>query len=322
MSGMRRTILDWAERGHVPAPDLPRALALAGVLPSRAAWRHFLDRLLLWMGTMLVGSGLVFFLAYNWNDLGRLARFSLVEALVVAALVLVWRLGLDRPGGKAALFGACLFLGALLALIGQTYQAGADAFELFAAWAAMILPWVLVGRHAALWLLWLALVNLAIVLYFQVFPGLFGLLFGPARVLWLLFVVDTLALVAWELAAASGMGWLGGRWGPRLVATASGGAVTALALLQVVDGSGTGVLALPAWLAWLAAAWAVYRHRLKDLYVLAGGVLSVIVVVAVFLASRLFDADVGGFLLVALVVIGLSAAGGRWLKDVATEDRR
>ena len=47
--------------------------------------------------------------------------------------------------GKAALLAASLFVGALLALIGQIYQTGADTFEMFAAWAALILPWVLVG---------------------------------------------------------------------------------------------------------------------------------------------------------------------------------
>ncbi len=116
MSNKRHIILSWTEQGHLAALDLLRVLALAGVLPSREAWRCFLDRLLLWMGTVLLASGLILFLAYNWNDLGRFTKFSLVEGLVVAALLLVWRLGLDRPGGKAALFGACLFLDALPAL--------------------------------------------------------------------------------------------------------------------------------------------------------------------------------------------------------------
>ena len=49
----------------------------------------------------------------------------------------------NRPAGKAALLAAALLTGGLLALIGQTYQTGADTFELFATWAALILPWVL-----------------------------------------------------------------------------------------------------------------------------------------------------------------------------------
>ncbi|MET0346849.1 MAG: DUF2157 domain-containing protein [Casimicrobiaceae bacterium] len=57
----------------------------------------------------------------------------------------VWR-GLDTLPGKAALVVAALLVGALLALVGQVYQTGADRFELFAAWAVAIVAWVLVAR--------------------------------------------------------------------------------------------------------------------------------------------------------------------------------
>ena len=320
MTHARRIILYWAEQGHLAQPDISRALALAEVLPSRGAWRDFLDRLLLWMGMMLVASGLIFFLAYNWNDLGRYAKFALAEALLVAALLFVWRLGLDRTNGKAALFGACIFLGALLALIGQTYQTGADTFELFGAWAIMILPWVLVGRSTSLWLLWLILVNVAITLYFQNFFGIFGMLFNSERVLWVLFAFNTAALIVWEIVAARGVDWLRLRWGARLLASASGGLVTALALKQILDTHDAGIWAIPAWFAWLAIAWAMYRRFIKDVFVLAGGVLSVIVVVATFFGKHLSGDNAGGFLLVGLIVIALSAAGGWWLKNLAAED--
>ena len=81
-----------------------------------------------------------------------------------------WRLGPERATGKAALLVAAILLGVLLALFGQTYQTGADTWELFATWAALITPWVIVGRFAGLWMLWLALLNVAIVLYFWFFP--------------------------------------------------------------------------------------------------------------------------------------------------------
>lgn len=322
MTNTRRNVLDWVEQGHIAPSDLPAALAIAEVLPSRDGWRHFLDRLLLWMGVVLIASGLIFFLAYNWNELGRYAKFSLAETMVLAALLFVWRAGLDSPGGKAALFAASLFVGALLALIGQTYQTGADTFELFGGWAAMILPWVLVCRYPALWLLWLALLNLAITLYFQTFPNFFGMLFGPERLLWILFALDTVALAVWETLALRGTEWLKRRWGPRLLATASGSLVTSLAMMQIVESHSASVWAIPAWLAWLALAFAVYRRLAKDLFVLAGGVLSVILIVATFLAKHLTHNDASGFLMIGLLVIALSATGGWWLKQLAAEDER
>lgn len=51
-----------------------------------------------------------------------------------------------------------LWIGSLLALVGQTYQTGADIWELFAPWAALITP--LAGRSGAVWGLWAVLLNL------------------------------------------------------------------------------------------------------------------------------------------------------------------
>jgi uncharacterized membrane protein len=321
MTTRRRIVLDWAEQGQFPAPDILRALAVAEVLPSLRGWQRFLDQLLLWMGVLLFAAGLIFFLAFNWNEIDRLSKFALAEALVAVTLAFVWWLGLERPSGKAALVGASLFVGGLFALIGQTYQTGADSFELFGTWAVMILPWALVGRFDVLWLLWLLVANVAIAAYFQTFPGRF-LLFSGDQALWGMFCVDTAALAVWEVASRRGVEWLRSRWAPRLIATASGTLVTVVAITAIFDEQDGGILAIGAWLAWLASAWIVYRRLVKDLYVLAGGVLSTVLVVAAFLANVLFRSSGGtfqGFLLIGVVVIGLSAAGGMWLRRVAIE---
>src|SRR3546814_15416019 len=81
----------------------------------------------------------------NWNDLGRFAKFGLVGLLLIVAVIGYWRLGVDRAAGKASLLVASILLGALLALFGQTYQTGADTWELFANWAVLMAPWAL-GR--------------------------------------------------------------------------------------------------------------------------------------------------------------------------------
>ena len=74
------------------------------------------------------------------------------------------------------------------------------------------------------------------------------------------------------------------------------------------------------WLAWLAAAYGAYRHFAKDVFVLAGGALSVIGVVVAAIIKGLSFSDAGGFLLLGLVVIGLSALAGFWLRGVALEE--
>ena len=306
----RNEILDWAEEGRIPPGDLRRALDVAGALPDSAAWRQFLDRLLLFGGTLFVAAGVIFFLAFNWNDLGRMAQFALVEVLLVAALASVWRLGVERIAGKAALLGAVLFTGALFALIGQTYQTGADTFELFAVWALAVLPWALVARFPVLWLFWLLLVNLAALLYLGTLRSPLRFFFGSDQQLWLLFALDTVALVVWEGLALSGIEWLRERWNARILATTSGGLATALAAVDIMGRQGRPGAGIAAWLAWMAAAYFLYRHKAKDLFVLAGGVLSVVMVVTIFVGRHFFRADAGAFLLVGLMVIGISAAAG------------
>lgn len=60
-------------------------------------------------GTLLFGVVVIFFFAYSWNVLPRLARFAIVELLLAGIFA-----------GRAAWFGAALLTGSLLALIGQT----------------------------------------------------------------------------------------------------------------------------------------------------------------------------------------------------------
>lgn len=99
----------------------------------------------------LVGLGLIFWLAANWDTLGRIGRFALLQGVVaVMCGGAAWRAGLRTPLGLLAL----LCIGGLWAFFGQTYQTGADAWQLFALWAALILPLCLGARSDVLWAPW------------------------------------------------------------------------------------------------------------------------------------------------------------------------
>ena len=319
MGNARDEILDWSAQARIAPDKLRAALQAVGALPTANQWRGFLDQLLLYMGAVLLGAGVIFFFAFNWQDLGRYAKFALVQAPILVALAMAWRFGLDRAAGKAALLTAALVVGALLALVGQTYQTGADTWELFAAWAAAILPWVLLARFPALWVFWLLIANVALTLGLTT-VGFWGALFAPEKLLWLLFGLNTVALAIWEGLAAAGIAWLRERWSLRILAFASGSMATALAVVQIVDGSRGIGWGVPAWLAWMAVAYGAYRHWIRDLFVLAGGVLALTVVTATFLGTQMRFGNAASLLFVGLVVIGISAAGGWWLRQVANEE--
>jgi uncharacterized membrane protein len=108
MKHSRSEILEWAGQGRIAPRYLRRALELGEALPTADEWRRFLDRLFLFMGAAMLAASITFFLAYNWQELGRFTKFGLVEALTLAALAFVWRLGLERASGKAALLVAAL----------------------------------------------------------------------------------------------------------------------------------------------------------------------------------------------------------------------
>jgi len=167
MADARSDVAAWIAQGHLPAARVREALQLAQAMPTQASWLRFLDRLLLGAGAVALSAALGFFVAANWSALGRFGKLALVEVVVVTALALVaWR-GIDSKWGRAFLVVAALAVGTLLALVGQTYQTGADPWELFAVWAVAVAPWVAIGRQPALWLLWLAVLALANVVVFQ-----------------------------------------------------------------------------------------------------------------------------------------------------------
>ena len=316
MSRVRSEVLDWfAARLVVPGKELD-TLRIAGMIPSPAQWRTFLGNLALWLGIIAVAAALISFFAFNWQDISRFTKFGLVEALVVGALVTGWRVGLDGMAGKAVLTFLCLLVGALLALVGQIYQTGADTYELFALWSVLILPWVMVSRFVPLWLIWLCLLNVAAILYFSL---------GRAeeRVFWAPFLLNSLALVAWEAAHRSGLSWVKEDWPPRLIAVASALAATALILWAIFDGErGSALLATLVYLAWIAGLYGWYRHVRTDLLMLAAGLLSLVIAVAAFLSNGLLDSgnEGGAFLFIGLTVIGMSALGAFWLRSIAHEE--
>jgi hypothetical protein len=181
---------------------------------------------------------------------------------------------------------------------------------------------VIVGRYAALWLLWLALANLAAALYFHTFGGLPGLGLPAEDQRRVLFALDTAALVAWELAARR-VSWLAARWAPRTVAVASGTMITFLALHAIFDRNLAGAATAATYAVWLAAIYFAYTRLIRDVFILAGGCLSAIVVVTAFAARHLLDRtpDAGAYLLLALLVIAMAGAAGWWLKRLAAEHR-
>lgn len=320
----RSQVLAWMSSGALPRERLDDALRAAGVTPSQSQWRVFVERLCAGMGGVMLAAAVGFFIAANWSVLGRFAKLGLVEAALPAAVgVALWR-GLDSVAGRAALVTASILAGVLLALVGQVYQTGADTYELFAAWSLLVLPWTLAGRQPALWLLWIGLVDVAIVLYFRMSVargfGALDLAFTSREALLWLAGFNAVALAAWEIAAVRLGGWLAQRWGPRVVGTSVGVVAVVLAMETIFAFPQGHVSSIVAFVAFVVAFYWAYRMRTRDLFMLSGLVLSLTLVLAALVGRLVWQGrDIGGSILVALTLIGCAAAGTAWLRRVGAE---
>jgi len=203
-------------------------------LRDETFWARWGQRALLALGAGQFLAGVVFFFAYNWNDLSDIAKFAVVEAALVIAAGGALLVGLDRAFGQVLLIAASVLTGVLLAVIGQIYQTGADVFELFLAWAALILPWVIISRSAAHWLLWLVVAECALALYCEQVPMVVsGMSLDQA---WALVgATVALALVARELAVRYGFAWLSAHWTRLILLVAALAILFVPAASQVLD---------------------------------------------------------------------------------------
>jgi uncharacterized membrane protein len=321
MISKRGRITELIEQGVIPEEKIGEALKAVGAIPSARAWRKFIDQSLLWLGGLFLAAAVLFFIAFNWQDLGRFAKFALVEGLLALAIVVYCRYDARAMAGKVALLGATILLGVLLALYGQTYQTGVDPWQLFFAWALMMLPWAFIGRLPALWIVWLALLNISLILYHRLFQGPFWIFDASgAMICWQVFILNTLALAVWELLSFK-RHRMSPRWPVRLLAMGGGFPITLLVLRAILDHHGTAPAVVPVWLAWLAAVYFVYRNVQPDLFMLAEGCLSGITVIVVFFGKQLLrNADAGGFLFLALLVVGLGAGAAFWLNHIHREN--
>jgi uncharacterized membrane protein len=273
--------------GLIPAA---RYLDAAASVRDTAFWTQWSLRALLGFGAGHLLAGIVFFFAYNWADLPDLAKFAIVEGALVAAVVATLLLGLDRLHGQVALIAASVLTGVLLAVIGQVYQTGADAYQLFVAWMLLILPWTLTSRSAAQWLLWLVVAGIALALYGEQMLVPDGLL-TETEVATAVGLLAALALIARELAVLAGTIWLGGRWTRLVLLFAMLFLLFWPAAVIVFDWDGRGI-ELVCFVAAVAVGGGVYWRRLPD-YAAMTFVIGFAALFLIAVGLRLIDDAVG-----------------------------
>jgi uncharacterized membrane protein len=232
-------------------------------------WTRWALRALLVLGSGHLLAGVIFFFAYNWDSLSPVAKFAILQSGIVISVVAALFVKLKRLGGQALLIAGSVLVGALLAVIGQVYQTGADAYDLFIAWAVLIIPWVVASRSAAHWLVWLVIVYVAFNLYaFQLLIPLGTL--SVVELSSLLTLATAVVLAIRELAVRAGAEWLKVGWTRLVLAFAGLVIVFVPAIRYVFDfGPEAELISVLTFSAMVAVLAVVYVRLLPDFGVVA-----------------------------------------------------
>ena len=140
-------------------------LSRQALYADKKQWNQFLSIFLLAVGVGFTVAGIIFFFAYNWEELPKFAKLGIVEVLLVASVLLATFTHWNKLVKQILLTGATFLIGTLFAVFGQIYQTGADAYDLFLGWTLFTILWAVAIRFAPLWLTFIGLLCTTIWLY-------------------------------------------------------------------------------------------------------------------------------------------------------------
>lgn len=304
-------LLKWAAEQQLTAEQVQQAQQNLALKPQLQDWFWLAQRLLLSGAVILAASALIFFFAHNWPLMHYLSKLLLAAVVVLIAGMIATFTPYQSQLQKAALLGTALSTGALLALIGQIYQTGADIWQLFAAWAALITPLVLLSKSRLSYLLWFALIELALLRYLDL-----------SFLRWLTsFSNSTLIILAVNFVLWATSWWLLPRLGVKQRQHLH--AITMLALvIPTTYGAMLGPwqqkyqLNLLLFVVLAALAGGYFYRKTQDLLTAALWLFAAIAVTTSLLAKALDHADeLLSFNLLAMFVIASSAGAAHWLRQ-------
>lgn len=158
----------WVDRlyaeGHISRKTRDNTLDFLFPNPR---WGLLISYLFLILGCALVLSGLIYVFAFNWAAIPPLVKLGSIQLGIVICVVGAYFYTLKRLSGQLLLLSASVLVGILMAVYGQIYQTGADAYQLFMMWSVLILAWTMLSNFAMQWLIWLIVTNLFFILYWQ-----------------------------------------------------------------------------------------------------------------------------------------------------------
>ena len=264
---------------------------------SKEAWQQFLRLFFISLGIGFTTAGILFFFAYNWANLHKFIKIGLIEFMIITtiAVVLFSKINLDIK--NILLTGASILVGVLFAVFGQIYQTGANAYDFFLGWTLSIAIWVAVSNFAALWLVFIILINTTFILYTEQIAHNWS----SSIILTLLFSINSLFL----LVALFGKSFIPKMNPPTWFSNILALAVVSFSTIGISEGihndfeTAFGILCFASALLYFLGF--LYSLKIKSSFYIAIIAFSIICIITSFLI-KLSD-DAGMFLFISIFLV-------------------
>ena len=294
------------------------------VLHPNSDWGLWVSRLLLVLGSALILCGTIYFFAFNWAEITPMTKFTVIQVGIVSCLIGALYKSLNKLSGQIFLLSGSVLVGVFLAVFGQIYQTGADAYQLFMGWSALILGWVLISKFSALWVVWLIITNTFIILWWE--QGALPDRDMQDMVYVYLVLFNGVFLVLREIAENKGATWLKHNW-TRVVL---GVTVIAFMLIPMTSfiwdiGNSGESITYSAILGFVGHLLMFYQYRIKkiNMWILASLVLSVCIMCEV-LALKIITESISGagsgiFFLMGILTIAIFTTAIVYIRKVINQ---
>src|SRR5262245_28600857 len=137
-AALKREIPAWTEQGILAEDNAARLRSLYELDDLRKESSRLLSAALFTLGSLMVGGGVISFVAAHWNEISRGPKVVLLFAALlifhIAGYWLRYRSAWPRLG-HALIFCGCLVFGASIGLMAQTYQVSGAWYGMFGVWA-------------------------------------------------------------------------------------------------------------------------------------------------------------------------------------------
>jgi uncharacterized membrane protein len=145
-AALKKELPDWIQEGVVSEQTAKQLAEKYQLNHLQTESSNLLSAVIFTIGSLLLGGGLITFVAANWEDISVPVKLAILFSTLLAFHLVGywlwhWR-GWSRLG-HALIFCGCLVFGANIGLIAQIFHISGNWYGLFGAWAigALVMAW-------------------------------------------------------------------------------------------------------------------------------------------------------------------------------------